>query len=110
MNTFLGSLAQVGPSEPEVFERLLRRAAVHCWLERSKQEVKGAHAVGYEQIGETAGAVWQTLSKQGPLTFAALMEEVNVPQSLFFMAIGWLSREHKLKIEPAGGDYIVDLA
>ncbi|HXW63305.1 MAG TPA: winged helix-turn-helix domain-containing protein [Candidatus Acidoferrales bacterium] len=110
MNTFLGSLAQAGPSEPEVFERLLRRAAAHCWLERSKQECKGAHTVGYEQIGETAGAVWQTLSKQGPLTFAALMEEVNAPQSLFFMAIGWLSREHKLIIEPSDGDYVVDLA
>lgn len=65
--------------------------------------------VGSEQIGETAGAVWQTLSKEGPLTFAALMEEVNAPQSLF-MAIGWLSREHKIKIEPANGDYIIALA
>ncbi len=66
--------------------------------------------MGYEQIGETAGTVWQTLSQHGPLTFAALMEEVNAPQSLFFMAIGWLSREHKLKIEPADGDYLIALA
>jgi len=111
MSTALGSLADGGYSRPEAFERLLRQAAAHCWLERSKQQTReGAHAVGYEQIGETAGAVWQTLSKQGPLTFAALMEEVNAPQSLFFMAIGWLSREQKLKIEPADGDYIVQLA
>ena len=66
--------------------------------------------MGYERIGETAGAVGQTLSRQGPLTFAALMEEVDAPQSLFFMAIGWLLREEKLKIEPADGDYLVDLA
>jgi Winged helix-turn-helix domain (DUF2582) len=66
--------------------------------------------VGYEQIGETAGTVWETLSKQGPLTCAALMEEVNLPQSLFFMAIGWLAREQKLRIEPADGDYMIALA
>jgi hypothetical protein len=38
------------------------------------------------------------------------MEEVNAPQSLFFMAIGWLSREEKLRFESADGDYIVRLA
>jgi Winged helix-turn-helix domain (DUF2582) len=108
MSTILSSLTN---DPPEIFERLLRRAAAHCWLERSKQQTsEGANTVGYEQIGEIAGAVWQTLSKEGPLTFAALMEEVNAPQSLFFMAIGWLAREQKLKIEPAGGDYVVDLA
>jgi len=110
MSITLGSLADPGAGQSEALEILLRQAAARCWLERVKPQVsEGAYTVGYEQIGETAGAVWQTLSKQGPLTFAALMEEVNAPQSLFFMAIGWLSREHKLKIEPAGGDYVVDL-
>ncbi len=108
MNAIISSLASAGPSQPEVFERLLRRAAAYCWLERFKsQAAKGAFIVSYEQIGETAGDVWETLSREGPLTFAALMEEVNAPQSLFFMAIGWLSREDKLQFEPAGGDYIV---
>jgi hypothetical protein len=37
------------------------------------------------------------------------MEEVAVPQSIFFMAIGWLAREDKLVIEPANGDYSVSL-
>lgn len=62
------------------------------------------------RIGETAGTIWETLSQQGPLTFAALMEEVNAPQSLFFMAIGWLSREEKLQFEQANGDYLIRLA
>jgi hypothetical protein len=66
--------------------------------------------VSHNQIGETAGAIWETLAKDGPLTFAALMEEVNAPQSVFFMAIGWLSREEKLQFEPASGDYLVRLA
>ncbi|HTR49048.1 MAG TPA: winged helix-turn-helix domain-containing protein [Verrucomicrobiae bacterium] len=110
MGAILGSLANTIPSQPDVFDRLLRRAAAHCWLERFKQQAsKGAFTVGYAQIGETAGAIWHVLSKEGPLPFAALMEEVNVPQSLFFMAIGWLSREDKVSFESADGDYVVRL-
>ena len=111
MTSIMISLATASLSQPEIFDRLLRRAAAHCWLDRSKSQTsKGAFTVSYDQIGETAGAVWEALSKDGPLTFAALMEEVNAPQSLFFMAIGWLSREEKLQFEPAGGDYVVRLA
>lgn len=111
MNAILSSLANPIPPRPEVFDRLLRRAAAHCWLERFKiQASKGAFTVGHTKIGETAGTIWNTLSKDGPLTFSALMEEVNAPQSLFFMAIGWLSREEKLEFEPADGDYLVRLA
>ncbi|HXX20434.1 MAG TPA: winged helix-turn-helix domain-containing protein [Candidatus Acidoferrum sp.] len=111
MNAILGFPANASPSQPELFDRLLRRAAAYCWLQRFKQQIsRGAHTVGHMQIGETAGVIWETLSKQGPLPFAALMEEVNVPQSLFFMAIGWLSREDKVHFERADGDYLVRLA
>lgn len=111
MTSIIVSLLNVSPSQPENFDRLLRRAAAHCWLERfKKQASKGDFTVTYNQIGETAGAVWETLSTQGPLSFAALMEEVNAPQSLFFMAVGWLSREEKLQFESADGDYLVRLA
>ena len=111
MISILSSLAGVSPSQPEVFDRLLRRAAAFCWRERFRSQTsKGAITVSHNQIGETAGAIWETLAKDGPLTFAALMEEVNAPQSVFFMAIGWLSREEKLQFEPANGDYLVRLA
>ena len=97
-------------SRPEVFDRLLRKAAVQCWLERSKkQAAKGEFKVNEHRIGETAGTIWEILSQQGPLSFAALMEEVNAPQSLFFMAIGWLSREEKLQFDQANGDYLIRL-
>jgi len=65
--------------------------------------------VGYTQIGETAGNVWRALESHGPQTLAALMEQVDAPQSLFFMAIGWLSREDKVRFEAADGDYRVCL-
>jgi Winged helix-turn-helix domain (DUF2582) len=111
MTSIVNSLAAANPSQPEIFDRLLRRAAAYCCLERFKSQTsKGAFTLETYQVGETAGAVWEALSKHGPLTFAALMEEVNAPQSVFFMAIGWLLRENKLLFAPDGGDYIVSLA
>lgn len=99
------------PTNPRDFERVLCRAAALCWLDRFRRQMsKGDYALTQYQIGDTAGAVWEVLSRKGPLPFAELLEEADVPQSLFFMAIGWLSREDKLKFEPAGGDYIVRLA
>jgi hypothetical protein len=110
MATLAASLMTTYCSKPEVFDRLLRKAATSCWLERFKKEAgKGARNVNEDGIGETAGTIWETLSKEGPLSFAALMEEVNAPQSLFFMAIGWLSREEKLQFEQANGDYLIRL-
>jgi hypothetical protein len=110
MATLAASLMTTYCSKPEVFDRLLRKAATCCWLERFKKEAaKGECIVNQRGIGETAGTIWETLSKEGPLSFAALMEEVNAPQSLFFMAIGWLSREEKLQFEQANGDYLIHL-
>ena len=111
MTAIVNSLATANPAQPEIFERLLRKAAAYCWLERFKSQTsKGAFTLENHQIGETAGMVWEALEKHGPQSFAALMEKVNAPQSLFFMAIGWLSRENKLLFAPDGGDYIVSLA
>jgi Winged helix-turn-helix domain (DUF2582) len=111
MTPILASLANTSAARPEHFERLLRRAAAYCWLERFQREnSRRNHAMGNNQIGEAAGTIWRTIEERGPQTFAALMEEVNAPQSLFFMAIGWLSREDKVRFEAAGGDYLISLA
>jgi hypothetical protein len=69
----------------------------------------GSISMETNKIGETAGAIWERLSRLGPLNFSSLMEEVTAPQSVFFMAIGWLAREDKLAIEYADGDYAVSL-
>jgi len=98
------------PTQVQDFEELLRRSAAYSRLVRFRSYVvKGVFTMSFNEIGETAGAVWETLSNEGPLSFATLMDEVNAPQSLFFMAIGWLAREDKLAIEPGGGDYTVRL-
>jgi hypothetical protein len=49
--------------------------------------------------------LWHILFGQGPATFAPLIEAMGVPESLFFMAVGWLARENKITIEPHNGDY-----
>ncbi|MFY9688307.1 MAG: winged helix-turn-helix domain-containing protein [Candidatus Acidiferrales bacterium] len=104
-------LVNIPPMPPEAFERLLRRAAATCWLARFKNQAspKGVPTVNHYEIGETAGSIWQVLSTDGPQTFAALMEEVDAPQSIFFMAVGWLSREDKIVFEAANGDYLLSL-
>ncbi len=110
MTSIVASLITTTCWKPEAFDRLLRKAAASCWLERFKEEAaQGARNVNQHGIGETAGTIWETLSREGPLSFAALMEEVNAPQSMFFMAIGWLSREEKLQFEQANGDYLIRL-
>jgi hypothetical protein len=40
------------------------------------------------------------LSDLGPTTFALLIETIAVPESLFFMAVGWLAREIKSRSSP----------
>jgi hypothetical protein len=101
---------RTGPTLVQNFEELLRQAAAYSQYERFRSYVsRGEFKMPFSEIGETAGAVWQTLSNEGPVNFAKLMDEVNAPESLVFMAIGWLAREDKLAIEPAGGDYTVRL-
>jgi hypothetical protein len=51
------------------------------------------------QIGHTAGAIWQTLSENGPQTIARLIKEVDAPRDVVLQAIGWLAREHKIEID-----------
>jgi Winged helix-turn-helix domain (DUF2582) len=95
---------------PDEFEALLQWAAASARLTRTKSPpAQGDTIMDFAQIGETAGAIWHALSKEGPLNMAALMEEVDAPQSVFFMAVGWLAREDKLEIEPSNGDYTVRL-
>jgi hypothetical protein len=47
-------------------------------------------------IGETAGVVWHTLSDQGPLSLAKLVELSARNRDSVMQAIGWLAREDKI--------------
>ncbi len=105
------SAETVSPVLSDVLDQLLRRAAAFS----SSADGDGTRAGSnsgrdeFAPIGETAGAVWHMLSDGGPTTLASLIEAAGVPESLFFMAVGWLARENKITIEPCHGDYEIRL-
>ena len=101
----------VNPFPSDTFDCLLRRAAAFLPVlpvggSAPKRNMEGCE---FSPIGETAGAVWHMLSDGGPTTLASLIEAAGVPESLFFMAVGWLARENKITIEPCHGDYEIRL-
>ncbi len=55
-----------------------------------------------DQIGETAGLVWHTLSEGGPMSIPKLAKAVDAPKDLVMQAIGWLAREGKIEIDEQG--------
>ena len=62
-----------------------------------------------EQIGATAGEVWQVLSEQGSMSMARLIDAVGHPRNMVMLALGWLAREDKISIEEDGRARIVSL-
>ena len=53
-----------------------------------------------EEIGTTAGAIWQTLSNKSELSLAQLKKAVKGKPPVFDWAIGWLAREDQIVITP----------
>jgi len=60
-------------------------------------------------IGETAGLVWSTLSKGGPLSLTKLVKAVGEPRDVVMQALGWLAREDKISIGTEGRSRVVSL-
>ena len=50
-----------------------------------------------EEFGLNAGRVWTALNKFGPLSENKLMEETSLRKNELSAAIGWLSRENKIR-------------
>jgi hypothetical protein len=62
-----------------------------------------------QQIGETAGVVWRTLTENGPQSIAKVVERVGGNRDLCMQAIGWLAREGKLDITETKRGRVVSL-
>ncbi|MEK7397737.1 MAG: winged helix-turn-helix domain-containing protein [Candidatus Poribacteria bacterium] len=53
-----------------------------------------------EDIGKTAGIIWECLGKQKtPITLTTLKKEVSASSTILMMALGWLAREGKINID-----------
>jgi Winged helix-turn-helix domain (DUF2582) len=54
-----------------------------------------------EEIGTTAGAIWEVLHTKGELTISQLEKQTKAEAPLFDWAIGWLARENKIAFTQA---------
>jgi hypothetical protein len=64
---------------------------------------EGAMMWSIDTVGATAGEVWNFLSNHGPASVTTIEQEVDAPKLLVHLALGWLAREGKLKIEERKG-------
>jgi Winged helix-turn-helix domain (DUF2582) len=63
----------------------------------------------HEEIGTTAGAIWQALNANGELSLPSLKEQVEAKSPVFEWAVGWLAREGKVVITRHQKSYRVRL-
>jgi hypothetical protein len=61
-------------------------------------------------IGQTAGAVYRFLERNGDSTLAQIKKGVDAPADLVTMALGWLAREEKLRFVQTGRIKKISLA
>lgn len=62
-----------------------------------------------KQIGLLAGKIWNFLNAKGEVPVLVLKTRLGVPNSLLYLALGWLIREEKIYIKKEMKDYRVGL-
>jgi hypothetical protein len=62
-----------------------------------------------EEIGKTAGAIWNALNTRGELSLSELKKAVKGKEPTFDWAIGWLAREKQIVITPEKGSFRIRL-
>jgi hypothetical protein len=49
-----------------------------------------------QEIGESAGIIWQYLDTNGGCPTKGLNKHLKMNEKEFYMAVGWLARENKI--------------
>ncbi|NDV93337.1 hypothetical protein D0T84_00185 [Dysgonomonas sp. 521] len=62
-----------------------------------------------KDIGINAGAIWRYLSEKGRLSIKEIEELTNYKDSFILLALGWLSRENKIKFSNDNDNLYVEL-
>ena len=62
-----------------------------------------------DQIGTTAGKVWNFLADNPSTSYSKITKSLDVPRDLVIQAIGWLAREGKLSIVETNRGKLVSL-
>jgi hypothetical protein len=63
----------------------------------------------FAQIGENAGKVWRILGKNGEVPLANLPKLTGLKEAEAFLAVGWLARENKIKLDSKKENHYVAL-
>jgi len=62
-----------------------------------------------EEVGLLAGKIWNFLNAHGEVSVLVLKTKMGVPNSLLYLALGWLLREEKIYIKKEMKDYLIGL-
>jgi len=62
-----------------------------------------------EEIGRTAGAIWDALNPRGEQSLSEPKNAVKGKEPTFDWAIGWLARENQIVITPAKRSFRIRL-
>ena len=55
-----------------------------------------------EQIGQSAGQIYNYLNNNGESTFSKMKKELDLKGNFADLGLGWLARENKVEIEQKG--------
>jgi len=61
------------------------------------------------KIGIVAGEIWDFLDKNTQATLSRIASEIDHPNDLLLMSIGWLAREGHVVLEQHENDYKIVL-
>lgn len=62
-----------------------------------------------EQIGQTAGAIWDALNGVDKMAISQLPKAIKQREAITYQALGWLAREDKVTYESRGNKTYVQL-
>ncbi len=62
-----------------------------------------------DEIGETAGKIWEILKKKEEVNIAQLPRLLNKKSAVVYQGLGWLAREDKVEYQIKAGKTLVSL-
>ncbi len=62
-----------------------------------------------QEIGETAGIIWNLLLEEKSLSVSGIAKKTNRSQALVNMGLGWLAREGKIEFSKSTRGHYVSL-
>jgi Mn-dependent DtxR family transcriptional regulator len=79
-------------------------------MEYIKENLQRTKVIMIEQVGSTAGRIWDILQREDELTISQLPKALKQKDSLVYQALGWLAREGKIEYRTQGNKTIISLA